>query len=203
MGSVPTPKKINEYLNRFVVGQTHAKKILSVASYNHYKRVREVLIWNFIYIKLLLPVCHKKLFIAIQVILKLSVMNKNSNSYFDSVWIFRFLIFLALNWLVDYILDKLIKPKGILWYLSPIWFKQIASFIRLLGNISFKTRGSIKLKKWHFLVSHLFDLTYKNKLKRFLIQINYISKPYSHNAQRRINSDRQKQKDMQNRRQSI
>lgn len=35
----PPPKKIYEYLNRFVVGQELAKKILSVAVYNHYKRI--------------------------------------------------------------------------------------------------------------------------------------------------------------------
>ena len=28
-----------EYLNGFVVGQEHAKKVLSVAVYNHYKRL--------------------------------------------------------------------------------------------------------------------------------------------------------------------
>ncbi len=39
LGSVPTPKQIFEYLNQYVIGQTKAKKILSVAVYNHYKRV--------------------------------------------------------------------------------------------------------------------------------------------------------------------
>ncbi|XP_014255887.1 ATP-dependent Clp protease ATP-binding subunit clpX-like, mitochondrial isoform X2 [Cimex lectularius] len=35
----PPPKKIYEYLNKHVVGQEHAKKVLSVAVYNHYKRI--------------------------------------------------------------------------------------------------------------------------------------------------------------------
>lgn len=35
----PVPKKIYEYLNKHVVGQEHAKKVLSVAVYNHYKRI--------------------------------------------------------------------------------------------------------------------------------------------------------------------
>jgi ATP-dependent Clp protease ATP-binding subunit ClpX len=35
---VPLPKDINEQLSHYVVGQEHAKKILSVAVYNHYKR---------------------------------------------------------------------------------------------------------------------------------------------------------------------
>ena len=34
----PPPKKIWEYLNRHVIGQDKAKKVLSVAVYNHYKR---------------------------------------------------------------------------------------------------------------------------------------------------------------------
>lgn len=35
----PHPKKIYEYLNQHVIGQEHAKKVLSVAVYNHYKRI--------------------------------------------------------------------------------------------------------------------------------------------------------------------
>lgn len=35
----PPPKKIMEYLDKHVIGQEMAKKILSVAVYNHYKRI--------------------------------------------------------------------------------------------------------------------------------------------------------------------
>ncbi|XP_030752558.1 ATP-dependent Clp protease ATP-binding subunit clpX-like, mitochondrial isoform X1 [Sitophilus oryzae] len=35
----PPPKKIYDYLNKHVVGQEYAKKVLSVAVYNHYKRI--------------------------------------------------------------------------------------------------------------------------------------------------------------------
>lgn len=35
----PPPKKIYEYLDKHVVGQNYAKKVLSVAVYNHYKRI--------------------------------------------------------------------------------------------------------------------------------------------------------------------
>ncbi len=37
--SLPTPKEINEKLDEYVIGQADAKKILSVAVYNHYKRL--------------------------------------------------------------------------------------------------------------------------------------------------------------------
>jgi len=37
---IPTPKDIHDYLNDYVIGQNDAKKVLSVAVYNHYKRVK-------------------------------------------------------------------------------------------------------------------------------------------------------------------
>ncbi|MBO9405522.1 MAG: ATP-binding protein, partial [Thermomicrobium sp.] len=36
---IPTPKQLYEQLNQYVVGQERAKKVLSVAVYNHYKRI--------------------------------------------------------------------------------------------------------------------------------------------------------------------
>jgi ATP-dependent Clp protease ATP-binding subunit ClpX len=36
---IPPPKRIFEQLNQYVVGQNRAKRVLSVAVYNHYKRV--------------------------------------------------------------------------------------------------------------------------------------------------------------------
>lgn len=38
--ALPTPVEIYEALNQYVIGQERAKKVLSVAVYNHYKRVR-------------------------------------------------------------------------------------------------------------------------------------------------------------------
>lgn len=40
LDTIPSPKEIFERLNEYVIGQERAKKVLSVAVYNHYKRVR-------------------------------------------------------------------------------------------------------------------------------------------------------------------
>src|SRR5437588_5197869 len=37
--TIPTPRQIKEFLDQYVVGQQYAKKALSVAVHNHYKRL--------------------------------------------------------------------------------------------------------------------------------------------------------------------
>ena len=39
--SLLNPKKIKDYLDQYVIGQHDAKKVLSVAVYNHYKRLNQ------------------------------------------------------------------------------------------------------------------------------------------------------------------
>lgn len=41
MENIPTPKEIKSYLDDYVIGQDASKKILSVAVYNHYKRISQ------------------------------------------------------------------------------------------------------------------------------------------------------------------
>ena len=38
---IPKPRKIKEYLDQYVIGQDDAKRFLSVAVYNHYKRLQQ------------------------------------------------------------------------------------------------------------------------------------------------------------------
>ncbi len=38
-GTIPSPRQIKEYLDEYVITQDHAKKVLSVAVHNHYKRL--------------------------------------------------------------------------------------------------------------------------------------------------------------------
>src|SRR5574344_2575022 len=38
--SIPKPSEIKAYLDEYIIGQDEAKKVLSVAVYNHYKRLK-------------------------------------------------------------------------------------------------------------------------------------------------------------------
>src|SRR5690242_5351062 len=40
--TIPAPRQIKEFLDQYVVGQDHAKKALSVAVHNHYKRLTTI-----------------------------------------------------------------------------------------------------------------------------------------------------------------
>lgn len=39
LGEIPKPHEIKEHLDKYVIGQDEAKKVISVAVYNHYKRI--------------------------------------------------------------------------------------------------------------------------------------------------------------------
>ena len=41
ISELPKPSEIKEYLDQYVIGQESAKKYLSVAVYNHYKRLSQ------------------------------------------------------------------------------------------------------------------------------------------------------------------
>jgi len=44
--SIPKPHEIRKLLDEYVIGQEHAKKVLSVAVYNHYKRIEAKVSFN-------------------------------------------------------------------------------------------------------------------------------------------------------------
>src|SRR5690606_8895334 len=39
---IPSPRELKRYLDDYVIGQDYAKRVLSVAVYNHYKRINAV-----------------------------------------------------------------------------------------------------------------------------------------------------------------
>jgi len=40
--AIPAPRQLKEFLDQYVIGQDHAKKALSVAVHNHYKRLTQI-----------------------------------------------------------------------------------------------------------------------------------------------------------------
>jgi ATP-dependent Clp protease ATP-binding subunit ClpX len=42
LDNVPKPHEIKEHLDNYVIGQERAKKIISVAVHNHYKRIAHI-----------------------------------------------------------------------------------------------------------------------------------------------------------------
>jgi ATP-dependent Clp protease ATP-binding subunit ClpX len=46
LNEVPKPRSIKEFLDTYVIGQDYAKRVLSVAVYNHYKRIQHKQIAN-------------------------------------------------------------------------------------------------------------------------------------------------------------
>ena len=44
--SIPTPRKIKDFLDQYVIGQEQAKKVLAVAVHNHYKRLTHADVGN-------------------------------------------------------------------------------------------------------------------------------------------------------------
>ena len=44
LGKAPKPKEIKAFLDKYVIGQDRAKTVLSVAVYNHYKRIEHNLV---------------------------------------------------------------------------------------------------------------------------------------------------------------